>query len=107
MRPPAQQGPTATAITASSRLPRGKLLRTKKPLPRKEKAPWDLGFISRGQGGSCPEVNGLPLRFFQSGKSEDNYLQPRAQREDLQVMRVRNDDVEGCGGRRLAVPCKD
>lgn len=72
MRPPLRRAPAATAGTASSGAPRGKLLKTQNPLPRKGDPPWSLGLVPDGQGSQLNRGQPLALETFQSGNSEDN-----------------------------------
>lgn len=77
MRPPLRRAPAATAGTASSGPPRGKLLKTQNPLPRKGDPPWGLGLVLYGQGSQLNGGQRLALETFRSGNSEDNCDQER------------------------------
>ena len=72
MRPPLRRAPAATAGTASAGPPRGKLLKTQNPLPRKGDPPWGLALVPDGQGNQLNRGQRLALETFRSGNSEDS-----------------------------------
>lgn len=73
MRPPLSRAPQPPPQLPAQGCRGGNASEPRNRFQGKEKHPGILVSSLRPAGGSCPEVNVLPSRLFQSGNSEDNY----------------------------------